>query len=202
VTEYVVITDDNANTQTIYGVLDADSDTAAGLNVLKAVTGDIELADRTFFYRALPEACKKETTVKRSDDLAGAGWFELAPTEPLPGGEPGGDNQVGDALSRRFAMRRPDGTWAVVTRYVYLAIPSGEPDDSEARVIETMDEFLVCKDLHDVGGTEFFSYDRYSGLPYKPTDENVRREALLMLIWDIAWDGQEFEDKAAGGLIR
>lgn len=199
-TEYV-LTPQNGD-KVIFGVFDADSHHQAGMTVLRAVTGDDRLAQDIFFHKALAEAATCDTDIEVSDWLAGHGWFELAPTEPLPGGQPGGERQDGEAMARRFALKRRDGNWAVVTRHVYLATPLGEPTDSETLVIEVASEFLVCKDLHNVHGTEFFAYDTFTGLPYQPTHATVRREAFLLFSGDILWDGQEFEDRAHGKLVR
>lgn len=196
-----VITPQNGDKE-IFGVLHADGDHEAGLSVLRAVTGDTALASEIFFHQALGPACEIETEIEMAAHLEGAGWHELAPARPLPGGQPGGDFQDGDALARRWAMRRDDGNWATVTRWVYLTVPHGESRDSEERVIEVMSEFVACKDLHDIHGTEFFTYETFTGLPYPPTGENVRREAFLLLTGDIAWDGSEFSDDQAKGLIR
>jgi hypothetical protein len=198
--EYV-LTPQNGD-RVIYGALDADSDHEAGLTVLRAATGDDQLAEQIFFYKALPDALAHDTHIEPSVGLVGHGWFELAPTEPLPGGQPGGNHQDGDALARRFALRRADRNWAVVTRYVYLAVPIDQPFDTAARVVEVMSEFMVCKDLHDVQGTEFFSYETFTGLPYEPTHANVRREAMRLFSSDILWDGREFDEGANGKLVR
>jgi hypothetical protein len=200
VTEYV-LTPQNGD-KVIYGVLDAHTDHEAGLNVLRAVTGDDVMANQIFFHKALAEAAEADTNIEDSTSLVGLGWFELAPTEPMPGGQPGGERQDGDALARRFALKRPDGNWAVVTRHVYLATPLGEPLDSDELVIEESFEFLVCKDLHDVHGTEFFAYETFTGLPYEPSATTMRREAFLMFPTDILWDGQEFEDREHSKLVR
>lgn len=199
-TEYVIVP--QGDNRTIYGALHAHTDHEAGLAVLRAVTGDTELAEQIFFHLSLAEASQVPTDILDSSQLVDRRWRELAPTEPLPGGQPGGDFQVGDALARRFVLRREDGSWAVVTRWVYLAVPHDEPRDSEARVIEVMSEFVLCKDLHDIHGTEFFAYETVTGLPYRPTGENVQREALMLSRNDITWDGREFTDQQARGLLR
>jgi hypothetical protein len=199
-TEYV-ITPNNGD-RVIFAAWDADSDHEAGMAVLRAVGGDHRLASQMFFYKALETASDYVTDVEISDRLVGQGWFELAPVDPLSGGTPGGDYQDGDALARRFAMKRPDGTWAVVTRYVYLSIPHGEPSDSESRVVEVMNEFAICKDLHDIDGTSFWSYETYTGLPHEPTHRTVRREASLMFSGDILWNGEEFRSRQLRTLVR
>lgn len=200
-TEYV-LTPQNGD-KVIYGVLHADSDHEAGVALLGLV-GDSKDREREeiFFYKAFEEAADHDTTIENSDQLIGQGWFELGPTEPLPGGQPGGERQHGEAMARRFALKRSDGNWAVVTRHVYLATPLGEPIHSDDLVIEVSNEFLVCKDLHDIHGTEFFAYETFTGLPYEPIFGSVRREAFLMFSADILWDGQEFEDAAHGKLVR
>lgn len=199
-TEYVIVP--QGTDCTIYGALNADTDHEAGLAVLRAVTGDADLASRIFFHDSLAEASRLDTDVVDSALIIDKRWRELAPTRPLPGGQPGGDFQDGDALARRFALRRPGGTWAVVTRWVYLAVPHDEPRDSESRVIEVMSEFVLCKDLHDIHGTEFFAYETVTGLPYQPVPRVVHREAGLLHCTDILWDGREFTDEQARGLLR
>lgn len=198
--QYVITPQDG--TKEIFGVLNADSDHEAGLAVLRAVTGENDLASEIFFYKALHAAASTPTEIELADQLGGRGWFELAPARPMPGGQPGGDYQDGDALARRWALRRGDGTWATVTRWVYLTVPHGEPRDLENRVIEVMTEFVACKDLHDIHGTEFFANETVTGLPYPPTHDNVRREAFLLFAADIAWDGTEFRDDQVREMIR
>ena len=197
--QYVITPQDG--TKELFGALHAGTDHEAGLAVLRAVTGDDALAEQIFFYKALHPAASTPTEIEQASDLEGRGWYELAPARPLPGGQPGGDFQDGDALARRWALRRSDGNWATVTRWVYLTVPHGQPRDSEDRVIEVMSEFVVCKDLHDIHGTEFFSFETFTGLPYPATHENVRREAFLLFATDISWDGSEFADDQARGLL-
>ncbi len=199
-TEYVLTP--QGDDKVIYGVLDAASDHEVGMALLRAVSAHGGPPEGIFFYKAFEEASTINTEILSSDRLVGRGWFELAPSEPLPGGLPGGERQDGDALARRFALKRPDGNWAVVTRHVYLATPLGEPVSSDNLVVEMLNEFVVCKDLHNVHGTEFFGFETFTGLPYEPNHHTVRREAFLMLVGDIEWDGQEFDDDQARGLLR
>jgi hypothetical protein len=84
----------------------------------------------------------------------------VAPVGPQDAGEIGGDIQMGAAWSRRFALRRPDGQWAVITDSFYAACHdgvSGPVTDESELYVQNQIEWQVCTDLRDLGGTETWS---------------------------------------------
>jgi hypothetical protein len=187
-----VITPQNGD-KVIFGVVEATTEHEASMMLLRAVDvalNDVQLASDIFFHKAKDEAVKVDTYVDPAMRLKGHGWFELAPSEPLPGGQPGGDRQIGDAWARRFAMRVEGDLWAVQTVSIYVALTI---DDPNVMVLEREDEYTLCTDLHDVTGTEVWGHTTYTGLPYEPSGHNARREAFLVFAGNIAWDGTEFD---------
>jgi hypothetical protein len=85
--------------------------------------------------------------------------------EPLVG--QGGDvapHQISDAYTARWIAHLTDGTFALVTRAYYIAHNDDDsyvphPDDQSAYArqvpyVERQDEYLVCRDPADPGGTE------------------------------------------------
>ena len=194
-TEYVITPQDGS--KVIYGVMRCADPHLAFIRVLDAVTGDHRQALEIFFYDALASASGRDTTVEDSEQLVDGGWFEMAPTEPLPGGQPGGDHQIGDAWSRRFALKRQDGFWAVATFSFYLALPPEADEGSDERIIERYDEYVVCENLHEVSSTERAYGSRYTALPYEANGETLLREAAALGLQDITWDGEGNPDMLA-----
>lgn len=184
-----VLTPKNSDVRAIFGVVYADTVHEAGTAVLQAITGDARLDREVFFAYVLDDIPADGFDLEPSFDLLGAGWFELAPTRPMPGGDPGGMSQCGDAFSRRFVLKRADGSWAVLTRYVFLSMPSASSDQTQ---IETMDEFLICTNLHDDLRTSTFEREIYGVVSGPPKFEDFLRKAQSWRIDDITWDGEPF----------
>ncbi len=69
----------------------------------------------------------------------------------MQSGDIGGDVQVSDSFDARWFIRLMDGTWALVTSTYYRAKADGRT------YMERQDEYLVCGDLNDPGGTEIAS---------------------------------------------
>jgi hypothetical protein len=194
-----VLTPKDSDIRTIFGVVYADTVQEAGAIVLQAATEDPRLDREVFFNDALQDMPADGFDLEPGFDLLGAGWFELAPTWPMPGGDPGGMSQCGDALSRRFVLKRADGSWAVLTRYVFLSMPSASSDEMQ---IETLDEFLICTNLHDVQGTSTFEQEVYNVIAGPPNFEDFLRKAESWQINDITWDGEPFHDLARTPSLR
>ena len=82
---------------------------------------------------------------------------------------PAGDvaeHQISDAFNARWALTLADGTYALVTRTYYIAHNTddavnttgvGSAYDRKVPYVECQDEYLVCTDLTDPGGTEINS---------------------------------------------
>lgn len=134
-------------------------------------------------------------------------------------GSVGGDIQAGEAWSVRFvpAFEQPnaDGEYAVVTEYWYATDdwsgnrdrwiqdiePQGNDDEIEHRWnhrfgVQCMIEFVLCKDLDDIGSTEVWSdYQYYDDALYysleRAQEESKSRaqSSERQNGWDIMWDG-------------
>lgn len=118
--------------------------------------------------------------------------FEIAPFEPVVDGEVGGDEQVGEAYSRRFARRRDDGNHAVVTASYYLADHdpqrAAEPQDGPYRVIRWID-YTTCSDPDNPGHTEITSDYTYDVVHrHGRADDDARRACLRFDPTLIDWD--------------
>jgi hypothetical protein len=75
------------------------------------------------------------------------------------GGCEGGDAQASDTYSRRFARQLDSGLWSVITETYYVIDPREMfgPHVGRGWDIENQTEFIICRDLDDVGGTEVTS---------------------------------------------
>lgn len=128
-----------------------------------------------------------------ADELADGRWREMAPAGVGSNGTCGGDVQVTDSYSRRFAMVRPDGTWAVIT-YDWYGIAEGVEitAETEAQVVEQQIEFLIVGDPHELDYSiwEDDSYDKE--YDPEPTEDGVRKHAEEFTVDLIEWDGEQF----------
>jgi hypothetical protein len=91
---------------------------------------------------------------------------------------PGGDNQVEAGWDCAWWTQLSDGTFAVVTRYYYLA----EKTDADSRrpdeeYVEEQTEYTVCTDWRDPGNTEINSTAEYVELD-DPATMDTRQLAL------------------------
>lgn len=122
-------------------------------------------------------------------DLDEARWYEVAPLDLPSGGDVGGDGQVSDSVTRRFARpRHKDGGWAVVTVYWYLTVAG----DGTAPQIERQEEKVICRDLRDPGSTEIWSDTEFlTELSFEATEGGLREAARdLDPARDVPWDGR------------
>ena len=88
----------------------------------------------------------------------------------------GGDVQVGDAFDARWTRSLDDGLTAMVSRTYYAIVP--DQPGPRVREMERCDEYLVCTDPSDPGGTEEWAEYRYRQVyGYSPTDEGAERAA-------------------------
>jgi hypothetical protein len=72
-----------------------------------------------------------------------------------PAVAPAGDvteYQISDAFSARWTAALTDGTYALINRAYYVVQYDGKPVE-----LERLDEYLICRDLADPGGTEINS---------------------------------------------
>lgn len=85
-------------------------------------------------------------------------FTERGPSEPVHGGDVGGDPQEGESLERRFAAQLGAEEWAVVTVYFYLGFAG--VDRKGPLYLYRQDEFIVCTDPDQPGDTEVRSDGR------------------------------------------
>lgn len=78
-------------------------------------------------------------------------WWNRVGDGVLKAGDVGGDGQVGEAFEARWWHPLADGTFAVISRYYYVAERGGQ------LVLEGYTEYLVCASLDDPGSTERWS---------------------------------------------
>jgi hypothetical protein len=127
--------------------------------------------------------------------LADGRWREVAPVGPGSQGDCGGDVQVTDSYSRRFALIRENGTWAVVT-YAWYGINENVPcidKDTTAEVVEQLIEFQVVKDPHDLDDNLFWDDDYSKEHDPDPSEDGVREHAASFTVDDIDWDGEAYD---------
>jgi hypothetical protein len=93
-----------------------------------------------------------------------ASWMADGPVMP-DSGVVGGDG-AGQSFSIRYT--RPDIPGAIITSYWYAVDESerylDDPDDPDARTgwdVENLNEYLICTDPTDPGGTEVWSTYEY-----------------------------------------
>jgi hypothetical protein len=180
-----VITDPMASR--IYGTVEADTVNDA----VAAVDG--RQAD--WFWQALPGP-NEQLSLHSAFTLADGRWRETMPDRPLPGGDCGGDIQIGDSLGRRWWMALADGNWALYQVTWYLADDTDlgtEPRDA-CLYLERQEEFLICSDLRNPGGTELWSNYRHQAEPgWAPEPASVELAARDFDTVEIVWDGGEFQ---------
>jgi hypothetical protein len=173
-----VITDPAAGV--IFGTVEAaDGAEAAGL---------IHYGKARWFGPDNPEPQALYTAGK----LADGRWRELAPVGPGMAGQCGGDVQITEAWSRRFALIRPDNTWAVIT-YTWYGIneTTGYVDESTMpEVVEQQIEFLIVEDPHDLDRNLSWDDDFTKEYEPDPSEEGVKAHAATFTIADIDWNGE------------
>jgi hypothetical protein len=184
------ITDACDSDQSIYGVIEApDAEYALG-----------HLTDEHLLW-AEKSGRPRVPVVIAADRLADGRWRELAPLGPYDAGEIGGDIQMGAAWTRQFALRRPDGQWAVITDSFYAACNdgvSGPVTDESELYVQNQIQWLVCTDLSDLGGTETWSDHEYEDEErvyrmdeLERVDERARIRAARKDVDSYSWDGED-----------
>jgi hypothetical protein len=108
----------------------------------------------------------------------------------LPGGDVGGDAQLGESFSVRFWHRDHPG--ALVGYCYYAAL---DLDDLATVYVERQTELLACTDRVDPGGTEVWSYSRYETVQrglgsVEAATVAARQAAEAHLTCDEAWSGR------------
>lgn len=179
-----VITDPKC--EIIYGTVEAEDN-------LTTAAQAVDDGQASWFGQAEPGR-QVELAVHLPFTLADGIWRELAPAGAGVHGQCGGDVQVTEAYSRRFALIRPDLTWAVVT-YAWYAINESAKevtDDTAGEVVEQQVEFLIVEDPHDLNRYlwEDLSYEKE--YDPEPTEQGVLRRAQQFRLGDIYWNGLEF----------
>ncbi len=128
------------------------------------------------------------------DNLLDGVWREVAPAGPVPNGDHS-EWQVGDSLSRRFALLRPDGQWAVLTWTWFLSDDSDDSslteDARRGRMLEREEEYVITSDLRELDTSECdYLFDVEYDYPL--TEAGVRQAALDGGAECISWDGKVF----------
>jgi hypothetical protein len=184
--QYALVTMTPDGTEQIYGV-------GEGVDELDV------MANRDNWFAPPREA--QRYGCRPADELADGQWREVAPVGPQDEGDIGGDIQMGAAWSRRFALRRPDGQWAMITDSFYAACRDGVngpvTDESELYV-QNQIEWLVCTDLRDPGSTETWSDYEYEDEErvyrmdeLKRVDERARIRAARKDVDSYSWNGED-----------
>jgi hypothetical protein len=129
-----------------------------------------------------------------AEELVDGRWREMAPLGPGSQGDCGGDVQCTNSFSRRFAMAKPDGLWAVYSTVWYGINESVEyvTADTEGEVLERQEEFLIVDDLRDLDVHLWWNDNYTKDDQWEPTDEGAR-EAAEKFVMDLnEWDGEQF----------
>lgn len=124
------------------------------------------------------------------------GYVEMPPFGPQPGGDVGGDTQVGDAWSRRFAHKMPDKTIAVVEISVYVDNREGD-DGGAGPVLMRETGYTRCANPFNPGATEVWADYRYESFGGQPDPEQVRDVVWQFDPSEIVWDGEPFAVRPA-----
>lgn len=171
--------------QMIYGSVQAgDSEVAAA----QAVDG----GEADWFWQAQPQP-HQQLSVHLPFTLADGIWREAAPGRPLDAGQPGGDFLVSEALGRRWWLVRRDGTFALFDLAWYLCDDTRWRTSPRGRWLERQEEYLICTDLREPGGTETWADYRFiEETDWPVEDASVEKAAIAFERKQITWDGEEF----------
>lgn len=131
---------------------------------------------------------KWATRLAELSTLVDGKWREVAPLGISDYGDIGGDGQLSAAWGQRFALRTPDGLWAVVDHFFYV-----ETDVMHESGTQWLTEGIWrtrCRHLSDVGGTEEWADVEYNALNTvgEVTDRDAYGRAEL-LTGEYEWDG-------------
>jgi hypothetical protein len=179
--EPYVITD--GRVEVIRGVVEASSEPAALSKVISDPNGTLFDGERG----------AREIEARLLYELIDGQWREVAPLGAAPQGDCGGDIQVSNAFSRRFAQVRPGGLWAVITLSWYAINETVEFVDrhTKGEVIEQQTQFEIVDDLRDLDQTLWHSDEYIKLLEFDPTDAGAVAAADSFTIANIIWDGDE-----------
>jgi hypothetical protein len=174
-----VITDPKR--EVIYGVIEAASEHDA----LRAV---IDNHQQVLFDG---ERGAREVEAQLVEQLADGRWREVAPLGAGPAGDCGGDVQTSNAWGRRFALVRPDRTWAVLSLSWYAINESAEfvGASTQGEVIERQAWMDVAEDLRDLDVVESWEQQFRKIKDFTPDDAGAEGAAEAFTIGDIEWDG-------------
>jgi hypothetical protein len=141
-----------------------------------------------------PAGPDMEIGLRPAVQLADGRWREVAPAGPGMAGQCGGDVQVTEAFSRRFALVHPNNTWAVIT-YAWYGINETADyvdEDTLPEVVERQIEFLIVEDPHDLDTSLWWDDDISKEYDPDPSEDGVRKHAAAFTVGYIDWDGQAF----------
>lgn len=114
------------------------------------------------------------------------GETSWAPDKPSvrPGGDVGGDWQVGDSYSVRY--RRPDRPCAIIMR---TACPVENPDRPGVFFVRVVTEWLIGADPLDPGGTEIWSDEESEDEPEIYHSAAEAEQAAYQVATELLIDG-------------
>jgi hypothetical protein len=140
------------------------------------------------------EADGREIQARLPEELAGQ-WREMAPCRPTRNGDHS-EYQQGDSFSRRWAMPRPDGLWAVTGITWFVSDDSDcdarREDAKLGKMLEREEEYMVCEDLRGIGATEHeCDYVYAAEDDYPLTEAGAVQACAAFEPFYIAWDGLE-----------
>lgn len=135
----------------------------------------------------------RQIEVRDVADLREDFWYEVA-SDVNSAGHCGGDVQVSDSVSRRFAHpvhRNKD--WAVVDVAWYVCDDTESSTMPRGRWLERQETRTRCEDLRDPGGTETWEGSRYYDDEEWPAEEASMplAAAAFDAVTQIGWDGNE-----------
>ncbi len=177
-----VVTDPKA--EVFYGTVDGPDNEAEAINLV-----DGGMAG---WFGLVPPDPHMSLSVHPAFTLTDGRWREVAPVGPGVAGQCGGDVQITEAWSRRFALIRPGNTWAVIT-YTWYGIneSTGYVDEStKPEVVEQQIECLHVEDPHDRDYHLWWDDDFTKEYGVDPSEEGVRKHAAAFEVGDIDWNGE------------
>lgn len=146
------------------------------------------------------------------EPLSDGRWRELAPHGQQPAGDVGGDDQISEAYSRRFARQHADGSWAIYEVAFYV-VTRREVGESAARTyVERQRYYAGCADPFDPGADERWPDYRYTEAGSGTTEADAIAACADLVAEAIGWDGtpegieaaerMSGRSKSPGGRVR
>ncbi len=131
--------------------------------------------------------------------VAGNGvWYATHPDVPHQSYTDIDPDQVSPVWDRRAVLRRPDGTWAVLTVSLYLTRTGTDPTRLDQQI-----EAVICTDPADPGNTEQASEYVYRTIavdhPGAATPADARAACAAAPTPAIRWDGINLRDVKTEG---